>query len=66
MAHGHPHARHYPLSMAWAEAQIVVERLNNDAASNTVLLQLAISAVMSKQGAKLLKDVLKGMTSGQG
>lgn len=62
--HGHQHARFYPLGMVWDEAQIVVERLNQEEASRTALLQLAGAAVMSKKGNSLLQKVLKEMTNG--
>lgn len=64
MAHGHPDARFYPLGMVWEEASIVVERINNEAASNTALLQIAGAAVMGKPGLQQLKKVLKELTSG--
>lgn len=64
MDHGHPDARFYPLGMVWDEASIVVDRINQEAASNTVLLQLAGSAVMGKKGMNVLKKVLKELTGG--
>lgn len=66
MDHGHPDARFYPLGMVWEETIIVVERINNDASSNTSLLHIAAAAVMSKEGGKLLRKTLKELTSGQG
>ena len=62
--HGHQHARHYPIGMVWEEAQIVVQRVNQELASSTALLQIAGAAVMSKPGAKALQKVLKELTSG--
>ena len=62
--HGHAHARFYPVGMVWEEAQIVVERLNQEEASRTALLQLAGAAVMSKKGNALLQKVLKEMNDG--
>jgi len=50
--------------MVWEEAQMVVERMNQEEASRTALLQIAGSAVMSKKGAKLLQKVLKELTNG--
>jgi hypothetical protein len=61
--HGHQYARHYPIGMVWEEAQIVVQRINQELASSTALLQIAGSAVMSKPGAKALQKVLKELTS---
>ena len=62
--HGHQHARFYPLGMVWEEAQLVVERANQEEASRTALLQIAGAAVMSKNGAELLQKVLKELTNG--
>lgn len=62
--HGHQYARFYPVGWVWEESQIVVERINREEASRTALLQVAGSAVMSKDGAKLLKQVLKELTDG--
>lgn len=50
--------------MVWEEAKIVVDRLNQEEASRTALLQLAGAAVMSKKGSELLQKVLKEMTNG--
>ena len=62
--HGHRHAWFYPIGMVWEEAQLVVERMNHEEASRTALLNIAGAAVMSKDGAKLLKKVLKELTDG--
>jgi len=62
--HGHAAARHYPLGMVFEEAQIVVERMNQEEASRTALLQLAGAAVMSKKGNAALQKVLKELTNG--
>lgn len=64
MDHGHPEARYYPLGMAWEEAEIVVNRQNQEAASNTTLLHAAASAVMSKEANRKLRTMLKELTSG--
>lgn len=61
---GHWQARRYPLGMVWEEAQLVVERKNRDAASNTALLHTAAAAVMSKEGGRALKKILKELTDG--
>jgi hypothetical protein len=50
--------------MVWEEAQIVVQRINQEEASRTALLHLAGAAVMSKKGAKLLQKALKELTNG--
>jgi hypothetical protein len=63
--HGHSDARFYPLGMVWDEAEIVVERMNQEDASRTVLLQLAAASIISKEGGKLLKKTLKELTDGK-
>jgi len=50
--------------MVFEEAQIVVERMNQEEASRTALLQLAGAAVMSKKGNAALQNVLKELTNG--
>lgn len=62
--HGHQHARFYPIGMVWEEAQIVVERTNQEEASRTALMQLAGLGVMSKKGAQALRKVLKELSNG--
>lgn len=65
MDHGHPEARFYPLSMVWEEVEIVTVRLNQQEASRTVLMQLAVSSIISKEGGKLLDKTLKVLTDGE-
>lgn len=62
--HGHRDARFYPLGMVWEEAMIVVERMNQELASQMALMQLVGHSVMSKNGAKALRTALKELTSG--
>ena len=62
--HGHTEARYYPIGMLWEEAQIVVERMNQEEASRTALLHLAGAAVLSKKGNSLLQKVLKELQNG--
>lgn len=66
MDHGHPCARLYPISMVWEEAEIVVQRVNQESANNTALFQLAGAAVQHAEGRRKLIQVLKELTSGQG
>lgn len=53
--HGHVHARRYPLGMVMDEAKIAVERVNNGYATQAVLLQSAVSGVISKKANKEFK-----------
>lgn len=50
--------------MVWEECQIVVERMNQELASQISLINLAGHGVMSKKGASALRKVLKELTSG--
>lgn len=60
--HGHPHARRYPVGMVWEEAMLVVERMNREAASDKVLLQLAAGSLLSKDAGRQFKKTLKELT----
>lgn len=70
--HGHQSALSYPVQMVFAEAQIVVSRMNAQMASEASLLQLAIStipnmsikAAATKRAVKAFKDQLEALTDG--
>lgn len=62
--HGHQYARFYPVGMVWEEAQIVTQRMNQEEASRTVLMQLAGASLLDKKGAKQLQKVLKELMNG--
>lgn len=59
MANGHPEARFYPLGMVWEEAELVVERTNREEASRSVLMQSTIASVLTKEGGKAFKKIIK-------
>ncbi|TPN04542.1 hypothetical protein [Mesorhizobium sp. B2-1-2] len=71
--HGHPNALSYPVCKVFAEANYVVKRINAQMASETLLLQMALSAVPNQsvtaahtnRAAKQLKEHLKGMLDGE-
>lgn len=65
IAHGHSAAWEYPVSMLWQEAQLVVERANQEEASRAVLMQAAIGSVLGKEGQKHFKKILKELNGGQ-
>lgn len=50
--------------MVWEEAQLVVERMNQELASSTALFTAAIGGALSKKGNAELKKVLKELTGG--
>jgi hypothetical protein len=64
LANGHSEAMHYPLGMLWFEAEIVVTRLNAKEATRAILLQQAVSSILSKDGAKNFRKTIKSMTGG--
>ena len=59
--HGHPDARLYPLSMVIDEHALVVERLNALEVTRATLTKLAISATLSKEGAKVWNKQLDSL-----
>jgi len=59
MSEGHAHARHYPLAVLWSEARIVRQRRADRMRIETTLLQTAMSSILSKQGGRVLKRLLK-------
>jgi hypothetical protein len=62
LANGHPDAWEYPLGMVWDEARIVVDRDNGMEATRAVLLQLAVSSVLSKEGGKAFREQIEKLT----
>lgn len=64
MAHGHPEARFYPVPVVWTEVGIVRTRLNREMASNAVLMQLAISSVLSEKAGKAFQKQVKKLSEG--
>lgn len=45
--------------MVWDEARLVVERRNSEHATNSVLMQLAVLSVLSKDGQREFKKTIK-------
>lgn len=62
LSHGHPDAGDYPLGMLWVESQLVVERLNQQAVTQAVLLQLAVGSILSKKTGSEFKKTLKKLS----
>lgn len=60
--HGHPEARRYTIGMVWDETNLVVDRLNGQEATRAVLLQMAVSSVLSKEAGKKFDKMIKRMT----
>lgn len=49
--------------MVYVEAAFVVERVNRDEANRAILLQLAVSGVISKKGSKAFQKRIKDLIS---
>ena len=64
MANGHPRAWHYPLGILQDEARLVVQRVNNGHVTTATLLQQAVSGVLSKEGNKAFRKVIKELLEG--
>lgn len=50
--------------MVWEESRIVVERVNQENASQATLMQAAMIGANSKKGAQAFRKILKEMTDG--
>lgn len=48
--------------MVWDETNLVVDRLNGQEATRAVLLQMAVSSVLSKEAGKKFDKMIKRMT----
>lgn len=57
--HGHPQANRYPIPMLVAEANFVVERLNQRTVTESVMFRRAISSVLSTEGGKAFDEAVK-------
>lgn len=65
LAHGHLDARQYPLWMVWEESERVVRHINRLEATRAVLLQMAVSTVISKEAHGPFKKVIAELTDGR-
>lgn len=61
IANGHNHARKYPLGMVVIEAEFVVERWDREEANRALLIQMAVSSLLSKKGGDIFKKTIKQM-----
>jgi len=59
---GHPHAWHYPIGRVWDESNLIVKRHNSQEATRAILLKMAVSSVLSKEGGKQFDKMIKRMT----
>jgi len=65
LEHGHPEARDYPAGMVTDEVELIVDRINQSTVTNTVLMQLAVGSILSKEAGAALSKVIKGLQDGQ-
>ncbi len=65
MGNGHPHAQFYPLRRVWEESALVVQRLNGVEATRAILLNKAVSAVVSKKAGADFKKTIKSLTDSE-
>lgn len=64
MANGHPEAPDYPVHKVWEEAELVVDRINNDVCTETLLLQMAVSSLFSKEAGRDFQKIIKRLSNG--
>lgn len=60
--HGHPDAWEYTLGQLADEAALIVQRINGQAVTDALLLQNAAASVLSKEGAKQFKKLIKQLS----
>jgi len=48
--------------MVYVEAEYVVERIDREEASRAVLLQMAVSSILSKKAGEVFRKKIKDMT----
>lgn len=67
LAEGHPHARAYPLSALWIEAELVRERINGRIVTEATLQHAVIVAILSPggNGTKSLDKMMRNITDGR-
>lgn len=63
LSHGHADAMRYPVGMVVDESNLIIERQNSKMATETLLLQQAINAILSKDARKQFTKTLKSLTS---
>jgi hypothetical protein len=66
ISEGHEHAAAYPLAVVWAEARSARRRWVNRVEIDASVMQGVVASVLSKKGAKQLKDTLKKLRESDG
>lgn len=62
LANGHPDAGLYPIGRVHDEAELVSQRISQQMASESVLIQLAVSSVLSEDAGKLFGQEIKRLS----
>lgn len=63
---GHSNAARYPLAVVWSEARSARRRWVNRVEIEAAVMQGVVGSVLSKKGAKQLKDTLKKLRESDG
>lgn len=64
LGNGHPACRRYPLWQVALEVEIVRDRINALIATEAVVLQAAVSSILSKDAAKAFTKLVEAMRDG--
>lgn len=64
LANGHPDAAFYPVHRVWEEVTLAVERDNQRMATETLLIQMAVSSLFDKGAGKEFNKIISRLTDG--
>lgn len=64
LANGHSEASRYPIGRVFLEADIVRERLDQERAAQSVLMQLCVGSLLDREAGKQFSKQIQEMTSG--
>lgn len=64
LANGHPDAAFYPIHRVWEEAELVTDRLNQTLATESLLLQMAVSSLLNAEAGRTFQKTIKRLTNG--
>jgi len=64
LANGHPDAPFYPLHRVWEEAELVVSRQNQTLATETLLIQMAVSSLFAKEAGREFQKIISRLSDG--
>ncbi|MDX0622903.1 hypothetical protein GOD54_23675 [Sinorhizobium medicae] len=64
MVNGHPDALFYPVHRVWEEVDLVVTRTNHTLATETLLIQMAVSSLFSKDSGREFQKLMTRLTDG--